>query len=75
MFLIYYGYYEIWSIFIPCLMAFGFISYLMGIKVYLEEYLPRKAAARVSLGTKLGSALLPDAHANGDQGGGDSGVH
>lgn len=81
MFLIYYAYYDIWSIFVPCVMSFVFISYMIGIKIYLEEYLPRKKAkaeAREPLNSKLGSALLPEAeeHANnGDRAGGVSEVH
>ena len=69
MFLIYYGYYKIWSIFVPCVMSAFFISYLFGMKVYLEEYAPQKAAANAPTDLRLGSALLSDTQRRSDDGG------
>lgn len=56
--LVYYGYYEMWSTFIPCLLSLVMILYLLGIKIYIEEYAPRIAAANDPLAARLGSALL-----------------
>lgn len=65
--LVYYGYYDMWSTFIPCLMSLVMILYLLGRKIYLEEYVPRIAAATDPLASRLSSALLPQAHVKSDQ--------
>lgn len=70
--LIYYGYYEMWSTFIPCVLSVVFILYLLGLKIYKEEYASRSqrstAAANEPLASGLGCALLPEAHVKSDQG-------
>lgn len=62
MFLIYYGYYGMWSTFIPCGLSIVFIFYVLGIKIYLEAHASRCAAVHDLLGSRIGSALLPELH-------------
>lgn len=44
MFLVYYGYYESWEVFIPTTFSVVFMLGLVGLKVYYEEFSPRRAA-------------------------------
>lgn len=71
MFLVYYGYYEHWSVFAPSSLSFAFILYLIGLKVYLEVYLPRKnngigGSSSPLQGGKMSDALLPENASSSD---------
>ena len=74
MFLVYYGYYERWAVFITSTLSLLSILYMTGLKVYLEEIAPRSKRRKASDGGSedssprnysLGSSLLA-----GDQLGG-----
>lgn len=54
MFLIYYGYYELWEVFIPTTFSMVIMLSLVGLKVYYEEFSPRCEAAAV-VGEDTGS--------------------
>ncbi|CAM9434160.1 unnamed protein product [Ectocarpus sp. 6 AP-2014] len=51
MFLVYYGYYELWEVFFPALLSMSFAILLLALKIRLEEFplRPRAAAAGASV--------------------------
>lgn len=62
MFLVYYGYYSLWSLFIPGILSLILILYLIGLKTYLEAFVPRHTSAIDEVeGQTLDSALVLDA--------------
>ncbi|CAB1111983.1 unnamed protein product [Ectocarpus sp. CCAP 1310/34] len=51
MFLVYYGYYELWELFFPSLISMSFVILLLAAKIRMEEFplRPRAAAAGASV--------------------------
>lgn len=45
-FLIYYGYNRLWAVFIPSCLSLASMSYLIGLKVYLEVLKPKRTVSR-----------------------------
>lgn len=58
MFLVYYGYYGIWSLFLPSVLSFACILYLIGLKIYLETIQTRDMSIDELREDGLGRALL-----------------
>lgn len=45
-FLVYYGYYRLWAVFFPSCLSLASMSYLIGLKVYLEVLKPKRTVSR-----------------------------
>lgn len=50
MFLVYYGFYSLWAIFFPTLLSFFLIMYMIGVKIRLELFVPRRLLGIDELG-------------------------
>lgn len=50
MFLTYYGYYELWEVFVPTTFSAALMISLVGLKVYYEELSPRRTTAAAGVG-------------------------
>ncbi|CAM9843798.1 unnamed protein product [Ectocarpus sp. 8 AP-2014] len=46
MFLVYYGYYELWEVFFPALLSMSFVILLLALKIRLEEFPLRPKVAK-----------------------------
>lgn len=59
MFLVYYGYYEAWEVFVPTTLSAVMMLTLVMLKFYYEELSPRPPAAAAAVGEDTGGDSEP----------------
>lgn len=62
-FLLYYAYYSLWPVLLATSMSLSFLTYITGLKIYLENFAPEKttpsADGVIMQDFTPGTALLP----------------
>lgn len=53
-FLVYYGYYGLWAAFIPSTLSLAIMLWLVWLKVYYDEFSPKRTAEAAGVGEDTG---------------------